>query len=169
MPATDKLATCWSLVRRRHSSRRSFYGYDGYTYTRYKLGCGKKPLVLHETLGRKAAKRCAVPNETTAPRTAAVRLHGGRWRTAHRQTQPRKMTHLHDVLGHVNLVGAQEVQHVHAGVVARKRQHGDVKVDAQLVERERERVSVREQTRRRDMYVGNQVKNSNISTVLVSS
>lgn len=40
--------------------------------------------------------------------------------------------HLDDVLGHVDLVRAQEVKHVHARVVAWERQHRDVEVDAQL-------------------------------------
>lgn len=49
-------------------------------------------------------------------------------------------THLDDVLGHVNLVGAEKIEHVDGGVVARERQHRDVKVDAQLGGgRERER------------------------------
>lgn len=45
---------------------------------------------------------------------------------------PRHVLYLDDVLGHVDLVRAQEVQHVHASVVARESQHCDVKVDAQL-------------------------------------
>lgn len=42
----------------------------------------------------------------------------------------RDFLHLDDVLGHVDLVGAEEVEHVHGGVVARERQHRDVEVDA---------------------------------------
>lgn len=42
------------------------------------------------------------------------------------------VSYLDNVLGHVNLVGAEEIEHVDAGVVARERQHRDVEVDAQL-------------------------------------
>lgn len=44
----------------------------------------------------------------------------------------RLFTHLDDVLGHVDLVRAEQVQHIHASVLARERQHRDIEVNSQL-------------------------------------